>query len=283
MSTTASVNFRTEFEALVKQVYQMGSRLDGTTRVRENANAKTVRFPKLGKGIATPRIPQAEVTLMNLEHSYVDVTLTDWDASELAAIEDLDKLAFDERTEIMKAVLMAIGRRRDQFIIDAMALSANTTQVGEDVGATDSSLNIDKILRAKRLMDDAGVPENDRYMAVTARAIEAGLALTQIGSADYNSVRALAMGQLNTFAGFKFIMIESRSGEGGLPLVAAEPNKRNCFAWHKDAVGLALTGGIRPSTDWIPMRKSWLVTAGITGGGVTIDTDGVYDVLLYEA
>lgn len=280
MSTTASQNFRTEFDPLVKQSYQQGSLLMGKVRTRSNAGAKTHRFPKLGKGIASLRIPQTDVIPMNVTHSYADVTLTDWDASDYSAAEDLDKLAFDEKRELAMSVGKAIGRRLDQLIIDAMAASAFATQVSDDVGGTDSPMNIEKIMRAKRLLDANGVGPDGRVMLVNAIAMENALLETEIGSSDFNVIKALAAGELKKFAQFEFIMIEDRANEGGLPISSST---RNCFAFHRDAVGMAMNGGPRSSVDWIPEKKSWLITSGVTAGAVTIDTDGVIDVLTYEA
>lgn len=279
MTTTASTNFKTEFDALVKQSYQGDSLLMGKVRTRSNVGAKTYRFPKLGKGIASLRIPQTDVIPMNVAHSYADVTLVDWDASDYSAMEDLDKLAFDERRELMMSVSKAIGRRADQIIIDAMAASAYATQVATGIGGTQTSLNIEKIMRAKRLLDANGVPEDGRCMAINARSLENALLETEIGSSDFNVTKALALGDLKKFAGFEFVMIEDRT-EGGIPISSTT---RNCFAFHKDAVGFAMTGGIRTGADWIPEKKSTLITASISAGAVTIDTDGVIDVLVYEA
>lgn len=280
MSTTASVNFKTEFDPLVKQAYQGESLLMGTVRSRPNVNAKTYSFPKLGKGIASLRIPQADVTPMNVTHTAQTVTLVDWDASDYSAIEDLDKLAFDEKRELVMSSAKAIGRRIDQIIINAMDSSAFATQVATSVGGTNTSLNIEKIMRAKRLLDANGVPQSDRYMAINAIALENALLETEIASSDFNVIKALAAGDLNKFAGFQFIMIEDRANEGGIPI---STTTRNCFAWHKDAVGMAMTGGVRSSVDWVPTKKSWLMTSAITAGAVTVDTDGVIDVLVYEA
>lgn len=280
MTTTASVNFRTEFDPLVKHAYQHGMKLMGKTRTRNNVNAKTVEFPKIGKGIAQVRIPQTDVIPLNAVHTKATATIADYDASDYAAIEDLDKLSFDEKRELAYTVGKAIGRQADQVIIDAMGASAYATQVAISVGGTNTSLNLEKILRAKKLLDANGVDNNDRIMLITADALESALNVTEIGSSDFNVMKALAMGEINKFAGFEFIMIETRS-EGGLPL--ATTNQRNCFAFHKDAVGFASSAGVRSSVDWIPEKKSWLVSSSISAGAVTIDTDGVIDVLVYEA
>lgn len=280
MTTTASANFKTEFEPLVKHSYQESSKLMGLVRTRGNANARTVSFPKLGKGLASLRIPLADVTPMNVVHTAVTTTIYDYDASDYVAIEDLDKLNFDEKTEIARSVGFAIGRQLDQVVIDAMAASAYATQVAITEGGANTSLNIEKFTLASQLLNANGVPSENRVMVVTASALTAALRETEIGSADFNTIRALVNGQLDSFCGFKIIMIETRT-EGGIPLAAA--NQRNCFAFHRDAVGLAMNGAPRASTDWIPEKKSWLVTSGFGAGAVTIDTDGVIDVLCYEA
>lgn len=279
MTASASQNFRTEFDSLVKHNYQNPALLMGKVRTRTNVGAKTYRFPKLGKGIASERVPQSDVVPMNVAHSYADVTIKDWDASDYSAHEDLDKLAFDERRELMLSVNKAIGRRVDQIIIDAMAASAYSTQVGTAVGGTDTSLNIEKILRAKKLLDANGVPAEDRCMVINAAALENALLETEIGSSDFNVMKSLAMGELKKFAQFEFIMIEDRT-EGGLPISSTT---RNCFAFHKDAVGLAMSAAPTTRVAYIDEKVSTLVRASVSAGAVTIDTSGVIDVLVYEA
>lgn len=279
MTNSASVNFKTEFDAVAKHNYQAGSKLMGKVRTRANVNAKTYSFPVLGKGIASLRVPQTDVVPMNVTHTAKTCTLVDWDASDYSAMEDLDKLAFDERKELMYSVTNAIGRRIDQIIIDAMDSSAYSTQVATSVGGSNTSLNIEKIVRAKKLLDANGVPMEDRVLLINAAALENALLETEIGSSDFNVMKSLALGQINKFAGFEFIMIEDRT-EGGVPI---NSTTRNCFAFHKEAVGMAMTGGVRTAVDWVPEKKSTLISASITGGAVTIDTAGVIDVLVYEA
>ena len=280
MSTTASTNFKTEFDSLVKHAYQGESKLMGKIRTRANVNAKTYEFPKMGKGIATLRIPQTDVLPMNVAHSKATVTLLDYDASDYSAVEDLDKLAFDEKMELVKIVSMAIGRRIDQAVIDAMAASAFANQVGINIGGTNTSLNVEKITLAHQYLTANGVPMEGRTMLINAQALRNALLETEIASSDFNVVRALSTGEIKKYAGFDFVVIEDRD-EGGVPL--ATTNQRNCFAFHKDSVGLAMTGGVRSSVDWIAEKKSWLITSAVTLGATTIDTNGVIDVLTYEA
>lgn len=280
MSTTAAVNFRTEFEPLAKHAFQAGAKLNGTTRERMNANARTVSFPKLGKGIATERNPGTTLTPMNTVHTNVTVTIRDWDATDYAYIEDLEKLAFDEKLELAQVAGYAAGRRYDQIIIDAMNASAFATSVPISEGGANTSLNIEKLTRAAALMNANGVPAEGRNIAVTADALMFALRETEISSADYNTFKALTTGEISSFMNFKFHIIETRA-EGGLPLAAA--NQRKCLAWHRDAVGVASNGGMKAAVDWIPTMASWQIRSYFSAGAVTIDTDGVINVLCYEA
>lgn len=279
MTVSASTNFITSFDTLVKKQYQEGMKLRGTVRVKTGVKGSTHRFPKINKGVATPRIPQTDVTPMNVGHGYADAALTDWNAADYSDIYDLAALNFDERQELVDTAVMAIGRRMDQMILDAMAATAFATQVDVNVGGSNTGLNLAKILRAKRLLDDNGVPHGDRYIACSARAIEQGLSETTITSADYNVLRPLLSGELMSYAGFKFIMIEGRD-EGGISLAT---NTRNNFAFHKDAVGLAVGIDMRTEVNYIPEKTSTLINAIFKGGAVTVDGNGVIDLLTYES
>lgn len=279
MSAQVSANFITSFDAMVKQAYQGMQRLGGTTRTKSGVKGSTHKFPKIGKGLAQPRIPQTDVTPMNVTSSTATATLSDWSAPEYSDIYDLEKLAYDERKELATVVAGAMGRRMDQLVIDAMDTSANSTQVGVNLGGTNTGINLTKILRAKRLMDDTGCPAENRHMAISAYGLEQALAVTQIGSADYNILRPLVDGTLKAWGGFQFHMIETRT-EGGLPVATSV---RNGFAWHQDAVGLAIGIDMRTEINYIPEKTSWLINGIFSAGAVTIDTDGVFDVLSYEA
>ena len=278
MSQQASTNFIASFDSLVKHAYQQGSKLRDTVRVKTGVVGSTHRFPKMGKGVASERVPQTDVIPMNISHSNATATLQDWNAPEYTDIYDLSKLNFDERSELAKVIGYAMGRRLDQLIIDAADSGANSTTVGTDVGGTATGLNLEKILRAKRLMDDAGVPEEGRTMVTSAQAVEQALLDAEITSRDYNALMPLMEGALTRFAGFEFKFIESRT-EGGI----AKPSTRTNLAYHRDAVGLAIGLDMRTDVTWVSEKTSWLTNGIFSAGAVTIDDEGVYEVLTTEA
>ena len=128
MSTNLSPAFVQLFEAEVHQAYQASAVLRGAARMRTGVIGDAVKFPKVGKGQASIRVPQSDVVPINASFSSVSVSLADYVASEYSDIFNQQKVNFDERRELAQVVGNAIGRREDQILIDALqAASAGTT------------------------------------------------------------------------------------------------------------------------------------------------------------
>lgn len=279
MSATLSTAFIAQFDAEVKQAYQGAAKLFGTVRTKTGVIGSTHRFPKLGKGLAQPRIPQTDVVPMNVQHSNATATLEDWNAPEYTDIFNQSKVNFDERKELKEAIASAMGRRMDQLLIDAADAGASATQVATSVGGADTGLNVDKLRRAKRLLDAAGVPANERTFVHSAIGLEQLLGETSATSADFNSVKALVNGEMNTFLGFTFVLIEDRD-EGGLSVAAGDVRKN--FAYHKAALGLAIGMDMKTEINYVPEKTSWLTNGTFSAGSVGIDDAGIIEVLTDE-
>mgnify|MGYP001299293287 FL=1 len=146
MSTGLSNAFITLFEAEVKQAYQGDAVLRNSVRMRSNVTGSTVKFPKVGKGVAQVRTPQTDIVPLNTDFSQVTATMTDYIAAEYSDIFNQAKVNFDERQELAQVVGKAIARREDQIIIDVMEAAspgstiANTVVTSGSAGASD--LNI---------------------------------------------------------------------------------------------------------------------------------------------
>jgi len=277
--STLSPAFITLFDAEVKQAYQAKAQLVGAVRQRRGVEGSTVKFPKVGKGVATVRVPQSDVTPLNVAFSQVTATLQDWNAAEYADIFNQAKVNFDERQELVQVVANAIGRRQDQIILDALAASSTGNVVDENEGGTDTGLNVAKLRAAKKLLDKNNVPMDNRHIVIHANSLASILGETSVTSADFNTVRALVSGELNTFLGFTFHTIGDRA-EGGLPIASAE---RKLWAFHRDAIGYA--EGIAPRTEinYIPEKTSFLVNAVFSAGAIAIDAEGIVEVQTTDA
>ena len=268
------------FDAEVKQAYQAKAQLVGATRQRKGVEGEVVKFPKVGKGAATLRVPQTDVTPLNVDFSQVTATLEDWNAAEYSDIFMQQKVNFDERQELVQVLSNAIGRRQDQLIIDALTASGTSLAVTNDIGGTDTNLNVDKLREAKKLMDKNNVPPQDRHMVIHANSLASLLGDQEATSVDYNSIKALVSGEINTYLGFNFHVLGDRT-EGGLAIDGS--NDRTIWAFHKDAVGYA--EGIAPRTEinYVPEKTSYLVNTILSATAVAIDAEGIVQLTCREA
>lgn len=280
MAIAVSNAFVTLFDAEVKQAYQGTRALAGLVRERNGVEGSTVKFPKIGRGVATVRIPQTDVTPLNVSYSTVTATMQDYNAAEYSDIFNQAKINFDERRELVSVVSNAIGRRMDQLLLDALAASSTSLTVANSVGGATTNLNVAKLRRAKKLMDAANVPMEGRAMVISASGLEGLLGETQTTSADYNSVKALVSGEIDTFLGFKFVTIGDRS-EGGLPIDGSLD--RTCYAFHRDAVGFGIGINQRTEINYVPEKTSFLVNSIFSAGAIAIDDEGIVKITCRES
>jgi hypothetical protein len=268
------------FDREVKQAYQAKAQLVGATRMRRNVEGEVVKFPKVGKGSATLRVPQTDVTPLNVNFSQVSVTLQDWNAAEYSDIFMQQKVNFDEKNELVQVLANAIGRRQDQLILDALAASGTSLTVSNDIGGTDTNLNVAKLREAKKLMDKNNVPPQDRHMIIHANSLASLLSETSVTSSDFNTVKALVNGEIDTYLGFKFHTLGDRS-EGGLAIDGSLD--RTLFAFHKQAVGYA--EGLAPRTEinYVAEKTSHLVNTILSANAVAIDDEGIVKLTCRES
>lgn len=278
MSKFLTDNQVNAFDAVVKHAYQGASLLRGSVRLRTGVVGATHRFPKMGKGVATPRVPQTDVVPMNIAHTNATATISDWAAPEYTDIFDQQKVNYSEREELGMVIASAQGRREDQLVLDAINAASSPLTVGTNVGGTGTGLNTAKFRRTKRLMDANGVPKGQRTFVVAATGMEDLLGDSDANTFDKNVVKALFDGEISKWLGFDIIPMEDRD-EGGLPLASGV---RTNYAYDMAAVGLAVGIEHRTEVNYIPVKTSWLANGLFAAGSVSIDEQGIAEVSATE-
>ena len=277
MAQNVTSAFVTLFESEVKQAYQAKAMLRGTTRIRTGVQGNTVKFPKIGKGVATVRVPQTDVTPLNVTYSQVTATMSDYIAAEYSDIFHQSHINFDERRELVEVVSMSIARRMDQIIIDALDAASGASTVATGVGGATTNMNVDKLRAAAKAMNEKNVPADGRYLLMHASQLDALLGTTEATSSDFASVKALVQGEINSFMGFNIITIGDRD-EGGLP----KPSTRTCYAWQRDSMGYAESMAQKTEVNYVPEKTSFLVASMFSAGAVSIDDEGIVKISCTE-
>ena len=277
MAQNVTSAFVTLFESEVKQAYQGEALLRGTMRSRQNVQGNTVKFPKIGKGVATVRVPQTDVTPLNVTYSQVTATMSDYIAAEYSDIFHQSHINFDERRELVEVVSKSIARRMDQLCIDALDAASSPSTVATGIGGSTSNMNIEKIRAAAKALNEKNVPSENRYMLMHASQLDALLGETEVTSSDFASVKALVQGEINTFMGFNFVTMGDRD-EGGVP----KPSTRTCFAWHRDSMGYAESIAQKTEVNYVPEKTSFLVSSMFSAGAIAIDDEGIVKISCTE-
>ena len=272
--TTAFVDL---FDSEVKQAYQAESLLRGTMRTRSGVAGNTVKFPTIGKGVATLRVPQTDVTPLNVTYGQVTATMEDYIAAEYSDIFQQSHINFDERSELVQVVSKSIARRMDQIMIDALNAATGTSTVATTVGGAGTNMNIEKLRATAKALNEKNVPAEGRRLLMHASQLDALLGETEITSQDFAAVKALVQGEINTFMGFTILTMGDRD-EGGIP----KPSTRTCFAWHQDSMGYAESMSQKTEVNYVPEKTSFLVSSMFSAGSVAIDGEGIVKISCTE-
>jgi hypothetical protein len=271
MSKTLSSVAVTEFDSMVKHAYQGSSLLRPAVTVRNNVVGDTYKFRNMGKGLANQKSTSDLVTPMDVTHEFKTATLSNWNAPEYTDMFDAAEVNFDEKQELASTIANSLGRRCDQLVIDAM--DAESTYAAT-VAHGSAGLTMAKVIEAQVALRKQGVPNSELFAVVNADGLDGLLSDEKATSGDYQNVKALVNGEIDTLCGFKFVTVEDRA-EGGLTVAS---NTVDSYFFHRSAVGLAIGIDMKTSVDWIADRTSWLCNGALKAGAVSRDGLGIVKV-----
>ena len=247
MSNQITTAFVQQYSSNVQMLsQQMGSVLREAVDV-ESVVGKNAFFDQVGKTTAVLRTSRhADTPQIDTPHSRRRVSLADYEWADLIDNADKVRLLIDPTSSYAKAAAAAMGRAMDDVIIAALGGTAYTGETGstsvtlptaQKTATSDQSdgLTVAKLLSAKKILDLADVdPSLPRFIVCGPTQISDLLNTTEVKSSDYNTVKALAMGQLDSFLGFKFIM------SNRLKFDATNTTDRLVYAFTSDAIKLAI-------------------------------------------
>jgi len=213
MSKTLSSVAVTEFDSMVKHAYQGASLLRPAVTVRNNVVGDTYKFRNMGKGLANQKSTSDLVTPMDVSHSFATATLSNWNAPEYTDMFDAAEVNFDEKQELASTIAQSLGRRCDQLVIDAMDTLPGDQAYAATVAADAKNLTTAKVIEAQVALRRQGVPNSELFAVVNAGGLDGLLNQNEVTSSDYANVKALVNGDVDTFGGFKFIVVEDRDWE----------------------------------------------------------------------
>jgi predicted RNase H-related nuclease YkuK (DUF458 family) len=266
MANTISTAFVKQFESDVHLAYQrMGSKLRNTVRT-SNVAGNIARFQKIGAGSASTKSRNGNITPMELAHTTVEVTASDFYAAEY--IDKLDELKtnINERQAIAQSAAAALGRKTDSILYAAMDAGANSTAIHD----TGSALEKADLLSLFETAGVAEMPEDGgRWLAMNPAGFSDLFSITEFASSDYVGDQNLPFAGGITMKNFLSFNIFSTSAVTG---------GKN-MAYHTNAVGLGINADVSTEINYVAEKAAHLATSMMSMGAVVIDDNGVYEVL----
>ena len=233
---------------------QMGSRLRPRVR-NESQNAEFDFYDRIGPTEAVEITTRhGDTPLIETDHDRRRIQLRDFDWADLIDRRDKIRMLADPASPYTVNAVYALGRKMDRVLIDAATGSAYAGKSGgtttsydsnyaiattynEDGTSTARNLTVGKLRKSKQLLNSSEAIQDGEPVTFvfTSFQEQALLRSTEVGSADYNTVKALVNGEVNTFMGFTFVRTE---------LLSKTSNTRDCLAFPQNALTLAVAADV---------------------------------------
>jgi len=249
MSSQVTTAFVQQYSANVQLLsQQMGSLLRDKVRV-ESVTGKNAFLDQVGSVTAVEKTSRhSDTPQIDTPHARRRLSLADYEFADLIDQQDKVRLLIDPTSSYAQAAAMAMGRAIDDVIITAALGTAYTGETGSTSTANanqivhgSAGLNIAKLRTAKQTLDLSDVdPSIPRYIIVSPKQISDLLNITEVTSSDFNTVKALANGEINTYLGFNFI-VSNR--------LALSSTTRSCIAFAQDGIALGIGKDVNARID----------------------------------
>ncbi|WP_341761156.1 phage capsid protein [Candidatus Tisiphia endosymbiont of Thecophora atra] len=226
------------------------------------------------------RLEQIEFKIPTISRRFLTASSYHWNAT----MDRNDKLNLltDPTSHFPKMAGWAMGRQQDRVIISAFASPVRAGRTGNNVihfdvvnnvipvgirvtdvnltlnaqaavagnrGIIDSKragLTVDKLIKAHHIFKKSSFGMYDKlYLLCSSNQISDLLRDPQITNYDYNNVRALVSGEVNSFLGFTFITSEMLGGifDNAEDAVQFRYAVRDCYAFNEGAIRFNTVSG----------------------------------------
>ena len=263
---------------------QKGSKLRNTVMIKSGVNAEETYMDQLAAfTVRTKGARGSETDPEALNVSRRRIALEDkFSAKFIDKSDDIRTLA-DPTSATVMAGMWGLGRQIDQTIYDAARGTAYTGKVGgtsvalpsgQKVAVGSTNMTIDKWLAAKEILDGNDYSEEGRVLVIGSSALASLLDETEIKSADYNSIKALVRGEINSFLGFQVIRVSDT-------ILTSVSTTQYLIAFARQAMGLAIGQDIVSKIDLLPqnhyMKQLYF---SMSLGASRLEEEGVVEIAI---
>ena len=272
-------------DALRLLAQQKGTKLRKSVQVDTNFVGEFKFYDQLGATEMNEKTSRNQDTPDDrADHKRRRVTKRDFNHNTFLDKSDQLVMIIDPKGKYVINAGMAAGRKQDDLIVEAFNATAFTGKEGSTSTSFDSNNQIAhgstgltkaKLLSAKLLLDNADIEDEDRWLAVAPQQVIDLLDTVEVASSDYNTVKALVDGQLNTWLGFNWIK---------LTRLGVTSQIRRCYAYHNWAMQLAIQKEPSSRTDERRDKSySWKVYTEMAMGATRLEEARIVEISCDES
>lgn len=228
---------------------QKGSKFRSAVKEKPNVTGDTAYIDQIGQVTAKEKTERhGDTPLMSTPHSRRALSPKDYEWADLIDEEDEVRTLIDPESTYAQAAAWGLGRAFDADFMTAYFGTARTgktgtTNVNFDTnnevavdfkfggGGAASSLTVDKLIEAKRILFSHEVDEDEKiFCAISSTELASLLNEQKVTSKDYGFA-ALVTGKAPPILGINFIMYEK------LPLSGGD---NRCPVWAQSGMGVGI-------------------------------------------
>lgn len=237
-------------------IYQQSdSKLKGRIK-EEPMKAKAHFFDRIEPTAAVKKTVRHGATpIVDTPHSRRMTVMADYEWADLLDPQDELRILIDPKSQYAINAVKALNRAYDDVVFEAFTADAKAGEDGTetvtfandnagDEDFTGAALTLQNLVDLKLDLDNLDIPEEGRAIVMPPAGFaqllkQTGAGVPTVASVDYNSVKALVRGEINSLLGFDFIrstrcpVASAGGGTNGA-------DTRYCFAWHRESMGVAV-------------------------------------------
>jgi hypothetical protein len=289
MSNQVNVAYVQQYPVTLELLLQqMGSVLSKAVENRSYVGKAAKVVEQIGAVTATELLVRhADTEPTDTPHAARWCFPRNWGVADYIDDEDLVQMLIDPKNGYAQSQAMALGRTKDDLIIEAMYGNNMTGENGSTAvtfandGGTSIAeggvgMTVDKLREAKKalILAEVNVDYETLWCAIGGQQHDDLLSETQAISLDYTNKPVLVDGRIKAFMGFNFIDCQR------LPLVGDD---RYCFAWAQSGMVCGQWNGITASVDRVPTKwNNTLVQAKATWGATRTQGEKIVKIICDE-
>lgn len=276
MTSRASAWFEQKYISGAIHVLQTAGYLtQGLASPATSQKGNVVNWKIAGKGDATEMSTVVEDRpTMNAARTMVSATMKDWEANEWILTTDVEKMTEGEQQIAQQSCGMAMGRRFDKILFDALDAEGGSIAT---IGDGSAAIDITDVLGGQADIQGQGLPDGFMLnVAIPAKFMAHLMTKKGFASSDYvTDTPLMKMIGARQFLGMKFMPMPNEY------FAIPNANQMDGYMWATSCVGFATNtderGKIAAATriDYVATKKAYFAANTMSAVGKVILPEGI--------